>query len=107
MDIITCKHIKTSHNIVRKIFKPYINFSRYETENKIFGEEQGKVHNKGTDDEALKAFGYYKYTGLDNVEYRVDYTADENGFVPQGAHLHPVPESVKRTLEYLKQKGLL
>lgn len=31
--------------------------------------------------------GFYSYIGPDGVEYKVEYTADQNGFVADGAHL--------------------
>nr|CAI5866531.1 unnamed protein product [Callosobruchus analis] len=50
----------------------------------------------------INAQGYYKYTGPNNIIYEVEYTADENGFIPMAAHLHP---ALKRALEYqLKSK---
>ncbi|XP_060523058.1 larval cuticle protein LCP-30-like [Cylas formicarius] len=80
----------------------------YETENQIYGEEQGKVHNKGTNQEALRANGAFQYVGTDNRLYRVDYVADENGFQPAGEHLPtppPVPEAIERSLAYQKSIG--
>ncbi|KAJ3654484.1 hypothetical protein Zmor_013671 [Zophobas morio] len=74
----------------------------YETENKIIAEESGKVHNEGTDAEAMRAKGFYQYTGPDNVVYAVEYTADENGFNAVGDHLPtppPVPEDIARALQ--------
>ncbi|KAJ8942556.1 hypothetical protein NQ318_021958 [Aromia moschata] len=82
----------------------------YETENGIYGEEEGKVANKGTDDEVMKAKGYFTYTGPDAIVYTVQYTADENGFVPHGDHLPtppPIPEAILRSLEYQKSLGEL
>lgn len=58
----------------------------------------------------MKAHGFYEYTGPDNVVYRVDYTADEDGFVPQAAHVPtppPIPALILRALEYQRQQGTL
>lgn len=82
----------------------------YETENGIEAEEQGKLANVGTDDEGMRAHGFYTYTGPDNVVYTVRYTADENGFVPEGAHIPtppPIPAAILRALEYQRAAGTL
>ncbi|KAI4465160.1 cuticle protein [Holotrichia oblita] len=59
----------------------------YETSNGISAEEQGQLQNVGTDNEAIQVRGQFTYVGSDGNTYAVTYTADENGFKPQGAHL--------------------
>ncbi|CAH0695650.1 unnamed protein product [Spodoptera exigua] len=68
----------------------------YETENGISAEENGVATN------GVQAQGGYSYTGDDGKVYSVRYTADENGFQPQGDHLptpHPIPEEILKALE--------
>ncbi|XP_018574345.1 larval cuticle protein LCP-30-like [Anoplophora glabripennis] len=101
-----------NYAIIRKIevVEPESYNYLYETENGIYAEEQGHLVNKGSENEAINAKGYFTYTGPDNVVYTVQYTADENGFVPQGAHLPtppPIPEAILRSLEYQKSIGEL
>lgn len=46
--------------------------------------------------------GSFSYTGPDGVQYSITYTADENGFHPQGAHLPtppPIPPEIQRGVE--------
>ncbi|KAH8408245.1 hypothetical protein KR215_001033, partial [Drosophila sulfurigaster] len=59
----------------------------YETSNGIAAQEQGKLLNAGSENEAISVKGKFQYTGSDGVVYEVSYIADENGFQPQGAHL--------------------
>lgn len=64
----------------------------------------------GSEKEAMHAKGYFKYTGPDNVIYEVEYTANEDGFKPVGAHLPQppaIPEAIVRSLEYQRSLGLL
>ncbi|XP_047536190.1 pupal cuticle protein 36-like isoform X1 [Vanessa atalanta] len=68
----------------------------YETSNGIFAEESGEATN------GVRAQGGYSYTGDDGKTYSVTYTADENGYQPQGEHLptpHPIPEEILRSIE--------
>ncbi|XP_055536444.1 cuticle protein CP14.6-like [Wyeomyia smithii] len=70
---------------------------RYETSNRIAAQESGVG--------GQSAQGSYSYTGPDGVQYSVTYTADENGFQPQGAHLPvdvPAPGHVLKTLELIR-----
>lgn len=90
--------------IVNNNYDVHIQFCcRYETENEISGKENAKIFNLGTKDEALRTKGFYQYTGADNKVYNVEYTADENGFIPRGNHLHPILQ--KAILENLKRKN--
>ncbi|KAL0851341.1 hypothetical protein ABMA28_007161 [Loxostege sticticalis] len=54
----------------------------FETENKIRAEEKAYIKNPNTEDEGIASSGFYEYIGPDGFLYRVDYTADENGFRP-------------------------
>lgn len=80
----------------------------FETENGIQAEETGKIANKGSDLEAMRAKGFFKYTGPDNKVYSIMYTADENGFVAQGNHLPtppPIPDEILKSLNYQRGGG--
>lgn len=72
----------------------------YETSNGIYIEEQGYPKSP----EILAAQGQYQYRSPEGQVIRVTYTADENGFQPQGDHLPtppPIPAAIQRSLEYL------
>ncbi|GJQ70338.1 hypothetical protein Trydic_g22772 [Trypoxylus dichotomus] len=62
----------------------------YETSNGIAAQEQGTLNNVGTEQESLAVQGQFRYIGPDGVTYTVTYTADENGFKPQGEHIPSV-----------------
>ncbi|KAJ0182646.1 hypothetical protein K1T71_002015 [Dendrolimus kikuchii] len=70
----------------------------FETENKIRAEEKAVLKNPNTIDEGIASQGFYEYIGPDGFMYRVDYTADENGFRPKVKRLE-TPYSGKWTLE--------
>lgn len=77
----------------------FIYLFRYETGNGIAANERGVQKNADTQ---VKQGGY-RYTGPDGVQYSVQYTADELGFRPQGAHLPtppPIPEAILKSLQY-------
>ena len=69
----------------------------YETENGIVVDEVGQPGAVGPEGPAVVVQGSYKFVGADGVTYEVRYTADENGFHPEGAHLPLVPEVVERS----------
>ncbi|XP_034250063.1 cuticle protein CP14.6-like [Thrips palmi] len=82
-------------------------FYQYETENGIKAEEEGDVKRVGNE-EAEVVRGSFQYVGTDGQQYAVTYTADENGFHPQGAHLPvapAIPEAILRSLEYNAAHG--
>lgn len=58
----------------------------------------------------MRAKGLYYYVAPDRRKYTVTYTADENGFIPEGDHIPqepPLPPHIARALEYQRSKGLL
>ncbi|XP_041976353.1 endocuticle structural glycoprotein ABD-4-like [Aricia agestis] len=74
----------------------------FETGNGISADQKGELKKVGEVD-ALEVQGQFKYPG-DNGDIQLTYTADENGYHPQGDHLPtapPVPEAIQRALDYL------
>lgn len=76
-------------------------FFSYETENGIAAQEQGRL--SGGPEPGTDAQGSFQYTAPDGTPISVQYTANEGGFQPQGAHLPvppPIPPAIQRSLEY-------
>lgn len=74
----------------------------YETGNGISAQEEGHLVNAGSQSEAESVRGSFSYTGPDGQQYSIQYTADENGFRPVGAHLPtppPIPDAILRSLQ--------
>ncbi|XP_028038874.1 pupal cuticle protein 36-like [Bombyx mandarina] len=68
----------------------------FETSNGISAEESGVATN------GVQAQGSFSYTDDDGQQIRITYTADENGYQPQGDHLPtppPIPEEILRSIE--------
>ncbi|XP_020289300.1 flexible cuticle protein 12-like [Pseudomyrmex gracilis] len=60
----------------------------YELSNGQSHQESAQLQNAGQENESLVVRGSYTYVDPEtNVRYTVNYTADENGFHPEGAHL--------------------
>lgn len=69
--------------------------SSFETSNGIQVQEAGNANGVS---------GAFSYTSPDGTPIALTFTADENGFQPQGAHLPtppPIPEAILRALEYI------
>ncbi|XP_026467200.1 pupal cuticle protein Edg-78E-like [Ctenocephalides felis] len=72
----------------------------YETSNGIAAQEQGSLRG-----DSLSVQGYSQYYAPDGTPIQLTYTADENGFQPQGAHLPtppPIPDYILKSLEYIR-----
>lgn len=75
----------------------------YETENGIKVDEEGQIKPDGEEGTA-SVRGSYSYQGDDGNIYQLSYTADENGYKPEGAHLPQVPDipvAILRALEWI------
>lgn len=75
----------------------------YETENGIAAQETGAIQNLGGQNEATVVQGSFSYTAPDGTPISVTYTADENGFRPEGAHLPvgpEIPAAIARAIAY-------
>ncbi|CAH1132894.1 unnamed protein product [Ceutorhynchus assimilis] len=73
----------------------------YETGNDIAAQEEGSAQSGWN-----KAQGSYRFVSPEGQNFEVTYTADENGYVPQGAHLPtppPIPEEILKSLELIRQ----
>lgn len=83
---------------MRLCLRTFLLCCSFETENKIRAKENAVLKNPNTIDEGIASNGFYEYIGPDGFMYRVDYTADENGFRPKLRRLE-TPYSGKWVLE--------
>ncbi|KAJ8939226.1 hypothetical protein NQ314_011195 [Rhamnusium bicolor] len=67
----------------------------YETGNGIAAQEQGDARGDGT-----RALGGFSFTAPDGQQVQIQYTADENGFQPQGSHVPQIPEAIKKSIAF-------
>lgn len=91
----------------------------YELDNGVKAEESGHLNEDeefvsrnsfdflkfhGTLEKFQLIHGSFEYTSPEGDKIALQYTADKNGFQPQGAHLPtppPIPEIILRAVEYL------
>jgi hypothetical protein len=85
-----------------------IKYYSYETGNNIIAEETGFLKNVGIEnEEALVQHGSYSYTAPDGSIITVTYTADEQGFRAEGAHLPtppPIPAEIQKSLDIIYEQ---
>lgn len=78
---------------------------RFETGTGVVAEETGGLVKIGLNEEALRAEGFYQYTGDDGIVNRVDYVADENGFTTKGDQNPKIPPAILRVLDHLTKQS--
>lgn len=59
----------------------------YSQSDGVTRQERGQIKNNGNQNPALNVEGSVTWTGADGFQYTLTYTADENGFHPEGKHL--------------------
>ncbi|XP_072380754.1 uncharacterized protein [Diabrotica undecimpunctata] len=87
--------------LIRSEFNPDLGDGHYsysyETENGISAQEEGFIQNKGK-----SAQGGFSYTSPEGEQITLEYTADENGFIPKGSHVPEIPEAILKSIELNK-----
>lgn len=75
----------------------------YQSGDGTTSQQTGYLKNPGSRDlEAQTVQGSYSYTSPEGTPITVTYTADENGFRAQGAHLPvapPIPDAILKSLD--------
>ncbi|XP_003701043.1 larval cuticle protein LCP-17 isoform X2 [Megachile rotundata] len=76
----------------------------YETDNGIYHGESGTLVASHAKDGTpfVVAQGQYQYTSPDGTPIAVKYVADENGFQPEGEHIHQIPPLIQKAIEYIR-----
>ncbi|XP_049884420.1 larval cuticle protein LCP-17-like [Pectinophora gossypiella] len=77
-----------------------------ETDNGIAAHEHGQLNNPNSENAAQSAAGEAQWTSPEGEVVHLAYTADENGYQPQGSHLPtppPIPEAILRALKYIQE----
>ena len=106
------RKLSTQQLLVIHVFKLWIAFDSYESEDGTKVSESGSQKQVGPKPEDIGTVskGSYSFTNPDGVVLTVNWVADENGFQATGDHLPtppPMPEHVVKMLADLKAAGLL
>lgn len=56
-------------------------------------DETGELKNAGAENEALVVRGSFSWIAPDGETYSINFTADETGYHPEGAHIPVAPEA--------------
>ncbi|XP_065160865.1 cuticle protein CP14.6-like [Atheta coriaria] len=75
----------------------------YETDDGTSAQEQGYLKDADT----AAAQGSYQFVAPDGQQFSITYTADENGYQPQGAHIPtppPIPADILKGLEQNREE---
>ena len=81
-------------------------YNQFETANGIVYQESGTLKNPGTKEEVVSVKGVASWPDQNGTPIRIDWQADENGAVFQGAHIPtppPIPALIQRALDWLKE----
>ncbi|XP_034249944.1 endocuticle structural glycoprotein SgAbd-3-like [Thrips palmi] len=77
--------------------------SRFETEDGVRRQEVGQLRQLGGKDVAEVVQGQVQYSDREGNQFDLRFTADENGYHPEGSHLPqspPIPAEIQRSIEY-------
>lgn len=75
----------------------------YQTDNGIYVQEEGNVRSIKDELVDIIVRGSFLYKSPEGQEINLRYTADENGFHPEGDHLPtppPIPLAILKALEW-------
>lgn len=84
----------------------WIHLCRYELSDGYIKEEKGVAVNPGVENSPIDVSGYYRYLDDEGKPIEVHYTANQHGFVPEGAHIQPEITNNARTLVDAKARGI-
>lgn len=88
-NIVGGKQTNTEFPVITVDFLPIL--QRFSSSDGISREEEGQFPNPDPAHQGAFVKGSYSYTGDDGVVYTVHYTADDNGFHPEGDHIKVPP----------------